>query len=315
MAAAGAGRHRWARSIRCHRHAAPAPHQSTRTRLDLSALGGLARGSRARPRGYGRRCRRRARCFQGRGAPRRHGAHARWRAARDRCLLARSRWARAGNPRAHPLWQISTRRAAREHRRRRDAREPRLRGRVSGLPRSRALRRSLRQVFERRTRRLRLLRVADRASLEQRAHRHDGAFLRRTHAERARQRRGAGREGDVHGFRRLFKCLSGRHPPRRRLRIEAGDLGIQRGARGAGNQARPGAAGGAARAGFAAVVSSHAVAARPLAAQPRAGVRRLCLRPMGAWRLRRLLASARLVRKGILRSVLRCGDVSDLLLV
>ena len=102
----------------------------------------------------------------------------------------------------------------------------RLRRRLSGLPRPLQIGRPLHKISERGRGRLRHARLAPAPALVQRPHRHLRAVLCGAHAGGARLPRSAGTGGAVPRLRRLLQRLSQRHPPWRRLRSEAGDLGL-----------------------------------------------------------------------------------------
>ena len=159
----------------------------------------------------------------------------------------------SGVARAHALRQIGAeplrahrcRRAAPLARRgRRLFRRARLCRRLSGLPRPLQIGGPVHEISERSRGRLRHARLADAAELVQRPDRHLRAVLRGAHPGGARLSRPAGSGGAVSRLRRLLERLSQRHPPRRRVRSEAGDLGLQQRA---GRRQGPGRQGRAAR--------------------------------------------------------------------
>ena len=233
---------------------------------------------------------------------RRHGRDARWRAAGNGHLSAgeerqASGEARAGHSGAHAVRQVGKYPAPRERGDREHLREPRLRGGVSGLPRSREFAGRVRQVSERRAGRLRLLRVDREAAVEQRPHRHAGSLVRRAHDDCVGVSRCAGTRGDVHRLRRIRERVPGRHSTGRSVRAQAGHVGVQCGAGGAGDSQRSSQARGAGGRRHQGVVRAHAVVARPLAVESRAGVRGLRVRSMGARRFRRLLEAGRDLRR------------------
>ena len=113
----------------------------------------------------------------------------------------------------------------------------------------------------------------------------------------ARLSRPAGIGGAVSRLRRLLERLPQRHPPRRRVRSEAGDLGLQQRAR---RCQGPGRQGGARSAGHQGVVRAHAVAQGRFAAQRSARLRGLPVRAVVARDFRRVLEAARdLCRRAI----------------
>ena len=102
-----------------------------------------------------------------------------------------------------------------------------LRRRVSGLPWPIQVGRRIREVPERRQRRVRDLRLDSQAAVVQRQDWHDGSLVRRAHAGSVGFRGRAGRRRDVSRLRRIFQRVSGRHPAGRRVRAQAGDVGVQ----------------------------------------------------------------------------------------
>ena len=132
----------------------------------------------------------------------------------------------------------------------------------------------------------------DAPALVQRPDRHLRPVLCRAHAGGARLPRPAGTGGAVPRLRRLLQRLSQRHPPWRRVRPEAGDLGLSQ--RRSADAPRPRREGGASRrrtsrAWFRRMPWTQ----RALAGQRRARIRGLPVRAMVARRLRRLLEAAR----------------------
>ena len=139
---------------------------------------------------------------------------------------------------------------------------------LSGHARPLRLGRPLREVPVGWRGRLRRLHLAARPVLVRRAHLHHGPVLCGAHAGGAGLPRSARPGGAGAGLRRLRQLLEVRHPPVRRVRAEAGDLGVQECAGVAGGAGRPGAAGGAGGRGHPRLVHPHALEARPLAAAP-----------------------------------------------
>ena len=135
-------------------------------------------------------------------------------------------------------------------------RRARLCGRLSGLPRPLSLGRQLHEIPQRGRGRRRHARLADASELVRRKYRHVRPVLCGAHAGGARLSRSAGSEGAVPRLRRLLERLSQRHPPRRRVRPEAGDLGLSQRA---GRCARPGDPRGARGAGHRRLVPPDAV--------------------------------------------------------
>ena len=148
---------------------------------------------------------------------------------------------------------------------------------------------------------LRYLRLAARPVVVRWAHLHHGAVVCRAHAGGAGLPRSAGPGGAGAGLRRVRQFVAVGHPPVRRVRAEAGDLGVQERAGVAGGGGRSGDAGGAGGRGHPRVVHPHAVEARPFAAAASSGLRGLSVRPMDARRVRRVLAAARHLDRGLAR--------------
>ena len=145
----------------------------------------------------------------------------------------------SGVARTHPLRQIgaepfgahrrSPRRAARRGRglfRARTATPSSIRTAAAATNRA-----GVYEISERGRGRLRHARLADAPALVQRPRRHLRPVLCGAYPGRARLSRPAGAGGAVSRLRRLLQRLSQRHPPRWRVRPEAGDLGLQQRAR------------------------------------------------------------------------------------
>jgi hypothetical protein len=135
-----------------------------------------------------------------------------------------------------------------------------------------------------------------------------GPVLRRPHPGRARLRQSAGRGGDVPRQRRLRQRLSGRHPSRRGLRTQAGDVGLFGGFGEPGGGERPDPPEGDEGDRHPRLVRAHAVEEGPVAAVPRPRVRGLHLRAVAPRRIRRLLEADGDLRRGLLRPVQRRAD-------
>jgi len=105
-------------------------------------------------------------------------------------------------------------------------RRARLCRRLSGLSRPLSFGRPFHEISERGRGRLRRARLAPAPALVQRPGRHPRAVLCGAHAGRARLSRPAGTGRTVPRLRRLLQRLSQRHPSWRRVRSEAGDMGL-----------------------------------------------------------------------------------------
>ena len=184
--------------------------------------------------------------------------------------------------------------------------------RLSGLPRALPLGRQLHQIPERGRRRVRHAGLAGAAALVQRAHRDDGPQLCGAYADGAGLPRPAGAGGAVPRLRRLLQRLSQRHQAWRRVRFEAGDLGLSQRAR---RRPRPGGQGGARSRGHRTVDGADAVAARRFAAEGRAGIRGVPVRAVVARGVRRFLETAGHLRRGLLRTLCRRADGASVGLV
>ena len=158
---------------------------------------------------------------------------------------------------------------------------PRLHRRLPGLPRPLQIGRAFHQISERGRGRLRHARLARAPTLVQRPGRHLWPVLRGAYPGGARLSRPAGIGGAVSRLRRVLERLPQRHPPRWRLRSEAGDLGLQQRAR---RCEGPGHKGGARGAGHQGVARPPAVAQGQFAAQRSTRLRRLPVRTVGARR-------------------------------
>ena len=101
---------------------------------------------------------------------------------------------------------------------------------LSGLPRTSRLGRRIRQISFGRGGRLRRDGVDRAAALVRRPHRHDGVVLRRAYAACGGVPQSAGPCHDDPRLRWLRERLHLRHQAGRRVRIEAGDMGLQSGA-------------------------------------------------------------------------------------
>ncbi len=115
----------------------------------------------------------------------------------------------------------------------------------------------------------------------------------------------AGARGDGDRFRRVLQRVSVGHTQRRRVRDEAGDVGVQPGEGKPARQSEPRRARRARCGRSHRVVQGHAVEAGPLAGALGARIRGLPVRAVDARRVRRLLEAARHLRGRLLRPVRR----------